>query len=64
MSEPGRDDPGKERRRGVWSRLLMKVFGPADLGPEHRHNPLKGTKYDPAVRRGRWARRKGRGSGN
>lgn len=26
----------------------MKVFGPPDLGPEHRGNPLIGTKYDPA----------------
>ncbi len=32
-------------------RVLMKVFGPADLGEEHQHNPLIGTKYDPASKR-------------
>ena len=36
-----------------WRRMLMTVFGPADLGPEHQGNPLRGTKYDPALKRKR-----------
>ena len=40
--EPAVPKPGRLRR------VLMKVFGPADLAEEHQHNPLVGTKYDPA----------------
>ena len=36
-------------------RALMKVFGPADLGPEHQGNPLSGTRYDPRVKAARRA---------
>jgi hypothetical protein len=62
----------KKRERasvnGSRRRLLERVedalrngpFGPADLGPEHRGNPLTGTKYDPAVKAARrQARRQG-----
>ena len=48
---------GMPRPRG----FLFKLFGPADLGPEHRGNPLKGTAYDPALRQSRrssWRRRR------
>lgn len=43
--EPAEPRPSRLRR------VLMKVFGPADLGEEHQHNPLTGTKYDPARRK-------------
>jgi hypothetical protein len=59
----------RERASGGRRRLLERLedalrngpFGPANLGPEHRGNPLTGTKYDPAVKAARrQARRQGR----
>ncbi|RKS77662.1 hypothetical protein CLV35_1356 [Motilibacter peucedani] len=48
MSARGEGPP-----RSWLRRKLMKVFGPADLGPEHQGNPLVGTKYDPALKKAR-----------
>ena len=50
--------------RGVLGKLLFSIFGPADLGPEHRReNPLRGTKWDPELKQARKGQaRKGQGS--
>lgn len=50
--------PHEELPQSWFRRRLMTVFGPADLGPEHRGNPLVGTKYDPEVKAARRAARR------
>ncbi|RZS79399.1 hypothetical protein EV189_3752 [Motilibacter rhizosphaerae] len=55
MADP--QEPPRSRLR----RVLMTFFGPADLGPEHRGNPLRGTKYDPELKRQQRRRRARRG---
>ncbi len=50
-------------QRGWVRRQLMKVFGPADLGPEHQGNPLTGTRYYPEVRRAEREQRRRRRQG-
>lgn len=60
MAERSDQGSGAEPRRGWFRQLLMKVFGPPDLGPEHRGNPLTGTKWDPEIKKARRARRKAR----
>jgi len=51
------DSETGEPQRSWVRRQLMKIFGPADIGEEFQVNPLKGTKYDPEVKR---AQRAGR----
>jgi hypothetical protein len=58
MTEPARGGPAKAPRQSWLRRHLMKVFGPPDLGPEHQGNPLRGTKYDPEVKRAERERRR------
>jgi hypothetical protein len=42
------------RRIGFLRALSLKIWGPADLGP---NSPLAGTKHDPALKRQRELRR-------
>jgi hypothetical protein len=58
--QPGRSKPPEEPQRSWFRRQLMKVLGPPDLGPEHRGNPLLGTKYDPELKRARREQRQKR----
>ena len=42
------------RHIGFVQAMLLRIYGPADLGSR---GPLAGTKYDPAIRRQRELRR-------
>ena len=59
-----RTDEEGLRHINFFHAMLLRVFGPADLGSA---GPLAGTKYDPAIRRERerrrWEERQARQSG-
>jgi hypothetical protein len=61
VKQPTNGSGAEEKPRQGWlRRQLMNVFGPPDLGPEHQGNPLRGTKYDPEVKRARRKQRRKR----
>jgi hypothetical protein len=67
MREPRDDSSGRRRGglRGLVDRALLSVWGPPDLGPEHRRrNPLEGTEWDPALRRAAREQRRRRRRGS